>query len=235
MRNAGRVFMPSLQLRPVSPILWWQSTDKPSIPKHSFVRGEREGEGLEHLCTFLKMFQLRILERKIGLCLNFHGDRLLVNNITNALANRSSTMKIKFQSQALIYYFMGNNGFRRGEILSLKISGLLVQVGSWTQNPREVKVWNRCESESRSVVPDSLQPHGLHSPWDSPGLNTGVGGLSLLQGVFPTQGLNPGLPHCRRTLPAEPQGKPSEVTVKNKSIRARREVGGTPQPRESKR
>ena len=76
------------------------------------------------------MFQLRILERKIGLCLNFHGDRLLVNNITNALANRSSTMKIKFQSQALIYYFMGNNGFRRGEILSLKISGLLVQVGS---------------------------------------------------------------------------------------------------------
>ena len=47
---------------------------------------------------------------------------------------------------------------------------------------------------------DSLWPHGLYSPWDSPGQNTGVGSLSLLQGIFPTQGLNPGLPHCRRFL-----------------------------------
>ena len=37
-----------------------------------------------------------------------------------------------------------------------------------------------------------------HSPWNSPGQNTGVGSLSLLQGVFPTQGLNSGLLHCRR-------------------------------------
>ena len=36
----------------------------------------------------------------------------------------------------------------------------------------------------------------LYSPWNSPGQNTGVGSLSLLQGIFPTQGLNPGLPHC---------------------------------------
>ena len=47
---------------------------------------------------------------------------------------------------------------------------------------------------------DSLQPHGLYSPWNSPGQNTGVGSLSLLQGVFPTQGSNPGLPHCRQIL-----------------------------------
>ena len=52
------------------------------------------------------------------------------------------------------------------------------------------------ESESGSVVSDSLQPHGLHSPWNSPGQNTGVGSLSLLQGIFPTQGLNPDLLHC---------------------------------------
>ena len=50
------------------------------------------------------------------------------------------------------------------------------------------------------AVSDSLQPHGLHSPRNSPGQNTGVGSLSLLQGIFPTQGLNPGLPHCRRIL-----------------------------------
>ena len=41
---------------------------------------------------------------------------------------------------------------------------------------------------------------GLYSPWNSPGQNTGVGSLSLLQGVFPTQGSNPGLPLCRQIL-----------------------------------
>ena len=56
------------------------------------------------------------------------------------------------------------------------------------------------ESESHSVVSDSLQPHGLYSPWNSPGQTTGVGSHSLLQGIFPTQGLNPSLPHWRRIL-----------------------------------
>ena len=57
-----------------------------------------------------------------------------------------------------------------------------------------------CESESHSVMSDSLRPHGLYSPLNSPGQNIGVGSLSLLQGIFPTQGLNPDLPHCRRIL-----------------------------------
>ena len=56
------------------------------------------------------------------------------------------------------------------------------------------------ESESCSVVSDSLWPHGLYSPWNSPGQNTGVGSLSLLQGIFPTQGSNPGLPHWKKIL-----------------------------------
>src|SRR5574341_175141 len=47
---------------------------------------------------------------------------------------------------------------------------------------------------------DSLQPHGLYSPWNSPGQNTGMGSLSFLQGIFPTQGLNPGLLNCRWIL-----------------------------------
>ena len=59
-------------------------------------------------------------------------------------------------------------------------------------------LWIFCES--RSAVSDCLQPHRLYSPWNSPGQNTGVGGLSLLQGIFPTQRSNPGLPHCRRIL-----------------------------------
>ena len=59
-----------------------------------------------------------------------------------------------------------------------------------------VNMWN----ESRSVASDSLWSHGLYSPWNSPGQNTGVGSLSVLQGIFPTQGLNPGLPQCRQIL-----------------------------------
>ena len=58
-------------------------------------------------------------------------------------------------------------------------------------------VW-KCESHS--VMSYSLWPHGLFSPWNSPGQNTGVGSLSLLQGIFLTQGSNPGLLHCRQIL-----------------------------------
>ena len=47
------------------------------------------------------------------------------------------------------------------------------------------------ESESHSVVSDSLRPLGLYNPWNSPGQNAGVGSLSLLQGIFPTPGLKP--------------------------------------------
>ena len=43
------------------------------------------------------------------------------------------------------------------------------------------------ESESCSVVSNSLRPRGLYIPWNSLGQTTGVGRLSLLQGIFPTQ------------------------------------------------
>ena len=56
------------------------------------------------------------------------------------------------------------------------------------------------ESESRSVMLDSLRPRGLYSPWNSLGQNTAVGSLSLLQRIFPAQGLDPGLPQCRWIL-----------------------------------
>ena len=60
-------------------------------------------------------------------------------------------------------------------------------------------------SVNRLIVSDSLGPHGLQParllcPWDSLSKDTGVGYHFLLQGIFPTQGLNPGLPHCRRIL-----------------------------------
>ena len=59
---------------------------------------------------------------------------------------------------------------------------------------------NESESESHSVVSDSLLPHGLYNPWNCPGQNTGTGSHSLLHGTFPTQGSNPGLQHCRWIL-----------------------------------
>ena len=63
-------------------------------------------------------------------------------------------------------------------------------------------IWKWSESERHSVISDTLQPHGLYSnsPWNYPGQNTGVSRLPLLQGIFPAQGSNPGLPHRRWIL-----------------------------------
>ena len=71
-------------------------------------------------------------------------------------------------------------------------------------------------NESYSVLSDSLQPHRPYSPWNSPGQNTRVGSYSLLQGIFPTQGLNPGLPNCRLT--SQPPGKPKNTGVGSLSL-----------------
>ena len=56
------------------------------------------------------------------------------------------------------------------------------------------------ESESCSVISNSLWSHGLYSPWNSPSQNTGVGSLFLLQGIFPTHKSNGSLLHCRWIL-----------------------------------
>ena len=65
---------------------------------------------------------------------------------------------------------------------------------------------------SDSVWPYRLQPARLLCPWDSPGKDTGVGSLFLLQGIFPTQGSNLGrwcLLHWQvDSLPLAPPGKP---------------------------
>ena len=79
---------------------------------------------------------------------------------------------------------------------SLNFLPILVTTEHWVSSSLCYTVkWSG--SESCSVMSDSLQPHGLYSPWNSPRQNTGVGSLSLLQGIFPTQGSNPGLLHCR--------------------------------------
>ena len=67
--------------------------------------------------------------------------------------------------------------------------------------------------------PYGLQPIRLLFPWNSPGQDTGVGSLSLLQGIFPSQGLNPGLTHCRWILyQLSHKGSPYTLKVKVKLL-----------------
>ena len=82
-------------------------------------------------------------------------------------------------------------------------SSTLAWKSPWTEEPGRLQSmgllrWSR--RRSRSVVSDSLRPRGLYSQWDFPGQNTGVVSCSLLQEIFPTQGSNPGLLHCRQIL-----------------------------------
>ena len=77
----------------------------------------------------------------------------------------------------------------------------------------------RSESETLSVMSNSLWPHRLHSPWNSPGQNTGVGSLSLLQWDLPNPGIKPRSPALQAdSLPAEPQGKPKNTGVGSLSL-----------------
>ena len=94
---------------------------------------------------------------------------------------------------------------RKTEPASCGVESVLVCC-LWWWGVEATKVSNargqgKLESVSCSVVSDTLQRHGsgrLLYPWDSPGKNTGVGCHSLLQGIFLTEGSNPGLLHCRR-------------------------------------
>ena len=84
--------------------------------------------------------------------------------------------------------------------------------------PDLVSLSGDSESESHSVVSDSLQPHGLYSLCNSPGQNTGVGSLFLLQGNLPNPGIEPRSPALQAdSLPAEPQGMPQMILLTHKS------------------
>ena len=93
------------------------------------------------------------------------------------------------------------------EWLSISSPGDLPNPGIKPTSPEVPALWvdslpqsHHSKCKVKVTQSDSLWPHGLYSPWNSPGQNTGVGNCSLLQGIFPTQGLNPGLPHCRWIL-----------------------------------
>ena len=109
-----------------------------------------------------------------------------------------------------------NPSCQRG-VPSSPVAGSMMGWGMWSgnglqQHPARAFMWGnrdrqillRCliallKVKVAQLCP-TLRPHELYSPWNSPGQNTGMGSCSLLQGIFPTQGSNPGLPHCRQIL-----------------------------------
>ena len=89
-------------------------------------------------------------------------------------------------------WFCGNRSKRAGDAVSLQRLTWRREQWWWEGAgfTLKVKVAQSC--------PTLCDP--MDCPWNSPGQNAGVGSLSLLQGIFPTQRLNPGLPHCWRIL-----------------------------------
>ena len=92
----------------------------------------------------------------------------------------------------------GSSKFEGSYVGDILYSEIQLRVAS--QRPKWTPPWTQSESESCLIMSGSLQPHGLYRPWTSPGQNTGVGSLSLLWGIFPTQESKWGLLYCRRIL-----------------------------------
>ena len=107
-------------------------------------------------------------------------------------------LKLKFNWASYIYIFANSGGLIQMTIVTVLGRSFSEYCSHIILFKLLLNTWSS-ESESRSVVSNSLWPHGLCS-WNSPGQNTEVGSLSLLQGLFPTQGSNAGLPHCRYIL-----------------------------------
>ena len=107
--------------------------------------------------------------------------------------------------------------------LQSTMTGILTRRNAESETHRDNSIWQQRKRLERYSYTDLLtMPTSFHvplksevkvpqscltlcdpmgcSPWNSPGQNTGVSSLSLLQGIFPTQGSNPCLPHCRQIL-----------------------------------
>ena len=124
----------------------------------------------------------------------------ILNRYTHRMGEQGTKRKIKANLQVHIvmcsvmsHSLRPHHDFRQSEVIKNESVKLL-------ESKVKVKVTQLCPT--------------LCSPWNAPGQNTGVGSLSHLQGIFPTQGSNPGLLHCRRLLyQLSHQGSPSSSLV----------------------
>ena len=127
----------------------------------------------------------------------------IINTIINSMAwvNKFNQLKCSFEIDILLPQSFKMKSFLLKEVNQLDQHGCKYYREMFSWYSMQLK---ESESVSHSVVSNSLQPHWLYSPWNSPGQNTGMSSLSLLQGSSqprdPTQGYNPGLSHCRQIL-----------------------------------
>ena len=122
----------------------------------------------------------------------------------------SSSPKHGYQFSFIVFWSLSEHSQHR---IDLPCTGLL-KCRHWNHSSHDTRVLVYFKSHQREILtflvklnlkaiqssPTFSDPHGLYNPWNSPGQNTGVGSLSLLRGIFPTQGLNSGLLHCRWIL-----------------------------------
>ena len=100
---------------------------------------------------------------------------------------------------------------------SNKLQWLSKQIEQYVTRLLHIVKFQTKWSETRSVVSDSVRPHGLQltrllCPWNSPGKNTGVGSHPFHQGTLPNPGIKSGSPALRAvSLPSEPLGKPQSL------------------------
>ena len=109
-----------------------------------------------------------------------------------------------------------------GGTMVIGLPSRLLSVSQYQAGYRSIHIYFNGESESerRPVMSYSLQPHGLHSQWNFPGQNTGVGSCSLLQDL-PNPGIKSGSPALQEdSLPAEgsPNGERILFTMKDDGI-----------------
>ena len=118
------------------------------------------------------------------------------------MLTQSLEANTKLLTSACLWRMVFRFYFNHIYIIFILIHHLLNNIYSM---PNMSQSWNTVKKESKMKVAQSC-PHGLYPTRllcsrESSGKNTGVGSHSLLQGIFRTQGWNPGLPHhCRRIL-----------------------------------
>ena len=125
-------------------------------------------------------------------------EKVQANNnseVNRGLSLRKAAVRISLMLDADNVMTQGNGAQSTWDFRDSLSKDVTLEVrGDKREGTGHAKTWRNSligsESESNSVVSDFLGLHGLYSLWNSPGQNTGVGSLSLLQGIFPTHGLN---------------------------------------------
>ena len=92
------------------------------------------------------------------------------------MTNKHPLDSIGNSTQYAVISYMGRNSVKEWMLYNW-----LTELCAWSC-PSILSQPHSRENESRSVLSDTLRPHGLHSPWNSPGQSTGVGTLSFSKG-----------------------------------------------------